>query len=85
MGNTDTVKHAIRLCLADKKWSTHRLAKEAGLRGDMTIRRFLSGERKGMNTENLLKIFPFIYTHLSHLNPKLFTPNTPGADERQEA
>lgn len=53
------LKHEIEQCLASRKWTPHRLAKEAGLASDMGIRRVLSGEREGLHSKNLCKLLPF--------------------------
>ncbi len=53
------LKEEIQQCLSERKWNPHRLAKEAGLSSDMGIRRVLSGERKGLHSDNLVKLLPF--------------------------
>ncbi len=53
------LKEEIQRCLSERNWNPHRLAKEAGLSSDMGIRRVLSGERKGLHSDNLVKLLPF--------------------------
>lgn len=53
------LREKIIKCLESRKWTVHRLAREAGLNSDMSIRRLLSGERQGMHSKNLEKILPF--------------------------
>lgn len=55
------LKEDIENCLARGWKNPHRLAKAAGLKSDMGIRRVLSGERQGFNSKNYALLWPFLY------------------------
>lgn len=42
-------------------WSACRLAREAGVKSVQAITRIQSGEREGLHSKNLAKLWPFLY------------------------
>ena len=45
----------------DTGWSACRLAREAGIKSVQAITRVQKGERQGMHTKNLEKLWPYLY------------------------
>jgi len=50
----------IKQLLEESGWPASRLASEAGIPAPV-ITRFLRGDRKGMHTRTLEKLWPFLY------------------------
>ncbi|MFW5970493.1 MAG: helix-turn-helix domain-containing protein [Desulfovermiculus sp.] len=54
------IKQDIKQYLKESGWSASRLAREAGV-ATPVITRLMTGERKGIHSQTLSKLWPFLY------------------------
>lgn len=53
--------HDLTTFFQESGWSACRLAREAGIKSVQAITRVQKGERQGMHSKNLEKLWPFLY------------------------
>ncbi|WP_424450063.1 helix-turn-helix domain-containing protein [Pseudodesulfovibrio tunisiensis] len=55
------IKQLIQKTLAERGWTATKLAREAGV-APPVITRILSGERKGLHSTTIEKLWPFLFS-----------------------
>lgn len=55
------LKEDLNIFFQETGWSACRLAREAKVKSVQAITRIQSGERSGMHSKNLAKLWPFLY------------------------
>lgn len=53
------IKESIRECLNRRRWNASKLARESGVKLN-SITRVLNGKRKGMHSDTVEKLMPFL-------------------------